>query len=187
MDLRAQQLASEHALRLAESERAAREASAAKDPKLPGEASAQPSPSSVPPPRRGSEQPRILLVEDHADTVDVLTDLLESHGYKVQSAMSLREAREVDLAQVDVIVSDLRLPDGTGLELMRELRERARVPAIALSGFGMQADLQASKEAGFDVHLTKPVNIERLLEAIQRLSRSLHEPEPTAPGSPPFQ
>jgi signal transduction histidine kinase/ActR/RegA family two-component response regulator len=146
-----------------------------------------PHPSSRPPPRRGSEQPRILLVEDHVDTASVLSELLQSNGYKVETAASLEEARQVDLAHVDVIVSDLGLPDGTGLELMRELRTRAQLPAIALSGFGMQSDLKASREAGFDLHLTKPVNIERLLEAIHRLSPTLHEHAAPERGSSPFQ
>jgi signal transduction histidine kinase/ActR/RegA family two-component response regulator len=141
--------------------------------------------SSRPPPRQGTEQPRILLVEDHVDTASVLRELLQSNGYEVETAASLEEARQVDLAKVDLIVSDLGLPDGTGLELMRELRLRAQLPAIALSGFGMQSDLKASREAGFDLHLTKPVNIELLLEAIHRLSPTLHEQATPKDGRAP--
>jgi signal transduction histidine kinase/ActR/RegA family two-component response regulator len=156
------------------------------DAELADEARAKETPSSRPPPRLDAEHPRILLVEDHADTVAVLTELLEANGYEVKSAMSLREAREVDLAKIDLIVSDLGLPDGTGLELMRELRERVALPAIALSGFGMQSDLKTSKEAGFDLHLTKPVNIDRLLEAIESLSATEDDPGSAGRGSSPF-
>lgn len=112
---------------------------------------------------------RVLLVEDHADTIEVLTALLVDKGFRVESATSLEAARHVDLEQVDVIVSDIGLPDGTGLELMKELRSRAHRPAIALTGFGMESDVRASKEAGFDLHLTKPVSIERLVDAIHSL------------------
>ena len=115
-------------------------------------------------------KPRILLVEDHVDTIEVMQTLLEAHGYDVQPAATLKAARSVDLNQVDLIVSDLGLPDGTGTDLIRELQARQHRPAIALSGFGMQADLQASKEAGFDIHLTKPVDFGQLLDAIRSLS-----------------
>ncbi|HEY3495013.1 MAG TPA: ATP-binding protein, partial [Polyangiaceae bacterium] len=117
---------------------------------------------------------RVLLVEDHPDTVEVLTALLVDKGFRVQSAGSLEAARLIDLEKVDVIVSDIGLPDGTGLELMKELRGsgRARRPAIALTGFGMESDVRASQEAGFDLHLTKPVSIERLVDAIHSLAPS---------------
>jgi signal transduction histidine kinase/ActR/RegA family two-component response regulator len=113
---------------------------------------------------------RVLLIEDHPDTVEVLTALLMDRGFKVEAATSLEAARRIDLETVDVIVSDIGLPDGTGLELMKELRARARRPAIALTGFGMESDVRASEAAGFDLHLTKPVSIERLVEAIHRLT-----------------
>jgi signal transduction histidine kinase len=136
---------------------------------------------TMPPPPSCDRKPCILLVEDHSDTAEVLSELLVSSGYDVETASSLEAARKVDLEHVDVIVSDLSLPDGTGLDLMREFREHHRQPAIALSGFGMQADQRASRDAGFDVHLTKPVSIERLLEAIQQLNPRL-PPGLDAPG-----
>jgi signal transduction histidine kinase/ActR/RegA family two-component response regulator len=143
--------------------------------------------SSHPPTYQGSQQPCILLVEDHADTALVLSELLMSHGFKVQTAASISEARRVDLAGVHLIVSDLGLPDGTGLDLMRELRARARLPAIALSGYGMRTDVEASKDAGFDLHLTKPVNFERLLTAIQKLSPQLYEQASSERHSEPLR
>jgi hypothetical protein len=132
------------------------------------EANVEPRPLMVAAPDAGT--PRILLVEDHVDTIEVMQTLLETQGYEVQTAASIEAARAVDLGQVDLIVSDLGLPDGTGTDLIRELQARERRPAIALSGFGMQADIRASKEAGFDLHLTKPVDFGQLLEAIRSLS-----------------
>jgi CheY-like chemotaxis protein len=67
----------------------------------------------------------------------------------------------------DVMVSDVGLPDGSGHELVRSLRSRGdRLPAIALSGHGMESDVQRSRAAGFDLHLVKPVDPDRLLEAM---------------------
>jgi signal transduction histidine kinase len=116
--------------------------------------------------------PRVLLIEDHTDTVEVITALLVDRGFSVESATSLEGARRIDLERVDVIVSDIGLPDGTGIDLMRELQAGTRRPAIALTGFGMETDVRATKAAGFDLHLTKPVSIERLVEAIHSLTPS---------------
>lgn len=67
-----------------------------------------------------------------------------------------------------MLVSDIGLPDGTGLDLMHSLRQRgAALPGIALSGFGMEADIAASRSVGFAHHLVKPVNFQLLEEAIQ--------------------
>ena len=69
------------------------------------------------------------------------------------------------------MVSDIGLPDGTGMDLMRELRANGRRrPAIAISGFGRESDVKASKEAGFDLHLTKPVDFEALFDALRTLN-----------------
>lgn len=131
-----------------------------------------PPPSSEPPPpSSGEERPRILLVDDHEDTVEILCDLLMDYGFAVETASSVRAAQKVDLERVDVLVSDIGLPDGSGFDLMRDVRSRSNLPAIALSGFGMETDVRASQEAGFDVHLTKPIDIQRLLTAIEALSR----------------
>jgi DNA-binding response OmpR family regulator len=66
-----------------------------------------------------------------------------------------------------LLISDLGLPDGSGLEVVRAYREMSRGPAIALSGYGMEEDVKRSLVAGFDVHLTKPVRWERLVEVIE--------------------
>jgi CheY-like chemotaxis protein len=95
---------------------------------------------------------------------------LTDHGFFVETASTVKAAQAVNLEHVDVIVSDIGLPDGNGFDLMRELRTRTKSPAIALTGYGMESDVKAAKEAGFDLHLTKPIDIERLLGAIQKLA-----------------
>ena len=69
----------------------------------------------------------------------------------------------------DILLSDIGLPDGSGLELLKRIRERRDVPALALSGFGMDEDVERSRNAGFFDHLTKPVSIDRLQAAIAEL------------------
>src|SRR5205085_8440768 len=88
----------------------------------------------------------------------------------VTACRSLAEARDAAAQQTfDLVISDLGLPDGSGLDLMRHLREIQQVPGIALSGFGTAADLEESRAAGFAVHLTKPVDVTRLRFAIASL------------------
>jgi two-component system CheB/CheR fusion protein len=121
----------------------------------------------------------VLLVEDHPDTAEALAELLRSRGYQVSIAGSVAEG--VTLADalgsastrsggIDLVVSDLGLPDGSGLDLMRELSRRHGLSGIALSGYGMEEDVRKSHEAGFRKHLTKPVDVRALEEAIQGIS-----------------
>ena len=114
---------------------------------------------------------RILLVEDHADTRNVLSRLLGSFGFVVLSAGTVREALNLaDREKVDLLVSDIGLPDGSGVDLMRELKARQPIKGIALSGYGQEEDLRRSAEAGFLKHLTKPVNFNTLREVILKLA-----------------
>ncbi len=112
----------------------------------------------------------ILLVEDHEDTARVLRRILEHAGYSVQHAGTLARARELVGGQrFDLVVSDVGLPDGNGMELMRELSQGHGLRGIALSGFGMEDDRAASTAAGFSEHLTKPVDWPQLRAAIERV------------------
>ncbi len=91
--------------------------------------------------------------------------LLERCGYRVETAHDVRSALAVaEDYPFELVISDLGLPDSTGFDLMRELRRRRgdSFRGVALSGFGMESDIERSREAGFDIHLIKPVNIERL-------------------------
>jgi PAS domain S-box-containing protein len=113
---------------------------------------------------------RLLIVEDHADTALLLKRLLEGSGFAVETAGSVAEAlKAADSAHFDVLVSDLGLPDGTGCELMRQMRDRHPLKGIAMSGYGMEEDLRRSREAGFSEHLVKPVDISSLERAILNL------------------
>jgi PAS domain S-box-containing protein len=113
---------------------------------------------------------RILLVEDDAMTARVMAKLLRQNGYLVITANSVSGALEVSPDQYDMVVSDIGLPDGSGLELFRSIRSRHDVPGIALTGFGMEDDIRKSQEAGFTAHLTKPIDFARLDAMIRKLS-----------------
>ena len=122
----------------------------------------------------------ILLIEDHADTALALARLLGKQGYAVRTAGSVATALEAIAAQkADLIICDIGLPDGTGFELLRKVRETTSTPAIALSGFGMEEDVAQSKLSGFDRHLTKPVNLQ-ILEATIRTLLAESRPEPAS-------
>jgi nitrogen-specific signal transduction histidine kinase/ActR/RegA family two-component response regulator len=115
----------------------------------------------------------ILLIEDNADTLNYLSQMLTLRGHAVHTAASLASAiRLASEVAFDVLVSDIELPDGSGLELMGTLRSSRAVPGIALSGFGSSEDLELSRSAGFAEHLTKPVVFRRLEEAIQQVTAS---------------
>jgi CheY-like chemotaxis protein len=113
---------------------------------------------------------RILLVEDHADTAALLCRLLRRHGYTVRTAGSVESTLQLASAEpFDLVISDLGLPDGSGLELMRELRKRYPMRGIALTGYGTEEDVRQAHEAGFSAHLTKPISVERLEETIRSI------------------
>ena len=112
---------------------------------------------------------RLLLVEDHADSAAALADLLGLLGHQVTLAGSVAAALEAaeKAGDLDLVVSDIGLPDGSGLDLMPELARRFGVKGIALSGYGMEEDLRKSRAAGFALHLTKPVTLRALQAAIE--------------------
>jgi len=113
---------------------------------------------------------RILLAEDHEDTARVLTRILQNSGYEVAHASGVAAALELAASRrFDLLISDLGLADGSGLDLMRALHAKNGIQGIALSGFGSDEDVAASSAAGFTEHLTKPVDWAQLSAAIQRL------------------
>jgi CheY-like chemotaxis protein len=127
--------------------------------------------ATAPDPASGetSRPRRILLVEDHQDSADTLSQLLAFHDYEVSVARTVQEAIDVaDQGLFDVVISDIRLPDGSGLDLMRRLRSNRPIRGIAISGFGTEQDQRRSREAGYETHLTKPVDFNVLLGAIER-------------------
>lgn len=110
---------------------------------------------------------RLLLVEDHEPTLNVLARFLTRAGHQVTTASSLAESfAAAEKESFDAVISDLGLPDGTGIELMAQLRERHGLRGIALSGYGMDEDVNRSLAAGFVAHLTKPVDINEVRRAL---------------------
>jgi signal transduction histidine kinase/CheY-like chemotaxis protein len=122
-----------------------------------------------PAPTAGTRPLRILLVEDHPDTCTALEKLLIRRGHLVAATHSMRSAMEAAArSPFDLLISDIALPDGTGVELMSYLRAITGMRGIAISGFGMNGDIERSLAAGFVEHLVKPVKLEKLEEAIAR-------------------
>ncbi len=125
--------------------------------------------TTAPPP--GEEPPlslRLLVVEDHEATLQVLSRLLTASGHKVVTARTVTEALAVGaVATFDLVISDLGLPDGSGTELMHKLKATYGLRGIALSGYGMEEDISRSRAAGFVTHLTKPVDFSQLQRALR--------------------
>jgi PAS domain S-box-containing protein len=113
---------------------------------------------------------RLLLAEDDAATVETVAKVLRGKGHLVTTATSLSGALEAASDEYDVVVSDIDLGDGSGLELMRQVRSRGDTPGIALSGYATEDDVEQSREAGFAVHLAKPVTFKTLESAIQQVT-----------------
>jgi PAS domain S-box-containing protein len=114
---------------------------------------------------------QILLVDDHDDTLSMMARLLRSLGYDVKTAANVATALEVAAGEkFDLLISDLGLPDGNGVDIIKQVKTRYEIRGIALSGFGMDEDVRRSREAGFDEHLTKPVNFKVLDAMIRRLA-----------------
>ena len=147
----------------------------------------QPTPAAAAPGARGDPtrdgdgQTHLLLVEDHSDTAVVMARMLRRSGYDVTVAGSCAQATAaVEAAQhphagastarpIRLVISDLGLPDGTGHDLMRELRAKHRLRGIALSGFGMEEDVERARSAGFVKHLTKPVDFDSLARTVREV------------------
>lgn len=112
---------------------------------------------------------RILLVEDHADTARAMSSLLRLRGHEVRHAAGVSAAMGIARAEkFDLLISDIGLPDGSGIDVVRQTAMRG-VPSIALTGYGSDEDVARCRAAGFDHHLTKPVNFEKLEAAIRHL------------------
>jgi len=106
----------------------------------------------------------IFIVENHEDTLQYLGYYLSMVGHTVRSARDMASALDdLKTAPVDVLISDIGLPDGDGWELMRRIKETGRVPfGIAMSGYGMRSDKEKSLSAGYRHHLVKPFGPDEL-------------------------
>ena len=135
--------------------------------------------SEAPPEQKKYPHPRrLLLVEDHLDTLRTFARILRHRGFDVQEAATVSEAIRSSRSG-DLLLSDIALPDGDGRDLMRQLRER-NIPGIAISGFGTAQDREEYRRAGFAESLVKPVDIDQLLGAIRRVTETAPESSVTA-------
>ena len=116
----------------------------------------------------------ILVVDDSRETTEMLGKLLELEGAYVETARSGDEALQIAKAKrFDLVISDISMPEMDGYQLLNELRqlpEMAHVPAVALTGYGRNADVKRTRDEGFAEHLTKPLDLDRLLQIVRRLT-----------------
>ena len=114
---------------------------------------------------------RILLVEDHRDTRRTLSRLLTHFGHHVLAADNVRSALEIIRSgEIDVLLCDIGLPDGTGYEVVSQARQERPIHAVAITGFGTEEDIRRSKDAGFDFHLVKPVDLHELQMVLDQVA-----------------
>jgi CheY-like chemotaxis protein len=119
---------------------------------------------------------RILAVEDDSDSREMLDMVLRSQGAEVISVGSVREALKVlnERWGPQVLVSDIGMPEQDGYDLIRELRSldgSSEIPAIAITGYAGNEEGKLALEAGFQKHLTKPVDWKELIETIAMFAR----------------
>ncbi len=114
---------------------------------------------------------RILVVEDHSDTLQALSRLLSHFGHEISLADTAENALNMlESKEFDVVLCDIALPDGNGYDVIAQAKRRRSVKAVALTGFSATEDIQRGKEAGFDFHLTKPVDFHELRAVLGQIA-----------------
>jgi two-component system CheB/CheR fusion protein len=131
-------------------------------------------PNPQPPTPSPQSAPRILVVDDAPDTLEMLRLFFSARGFAPTVCSSSEEALDVAAReQFDIIVTDIGLPHTDGYELLRRLRRDmphlADSPALALTGYAAETDVAAARDAGFDAHLAKPFEPAALAEAVEKL------------------
>ena len=121
--------------------------------------------------QRPAKSLRILLVEDHGDTLHALARLLTHFGHEISVADGAQNARKIiESKEFDVVLSDIGLPDGSGYDLIAEAKRKRPLKAVALSGFAARDDIERGREAGFDFHLAKPVDFHELRSVLGQIA-----------------
>jgi PAS domain S-box-containing protein len=119
----------------------------------------------------------ILVVDDSQETTEMLSNLLTLEGAQVETARSGPEAlRLAKEHKFDLIISDISMPEMDGYELLRAIRAQQSskdVPAVALTGYGRNTDIERALAEGFAEHLTKPLDIDRLMRIVKKLTGGL--------------
>ena len=114
---------------------------------------------------------RILVVEDHSETLEALSHLLSHFGHEISVADGAQNAMNmIDSKEFDVVLCDIALPDGNGYDLIAEAKRKRPVKAVALSGFAATEDIERGREAGFDFHLAKPVDFHELRAVLGQIA-----------------
>jgi len=114
---------------------------------------------------------RILLVEDHSDTLQALSRLLNHFGHEISTADGARSALDmINAKEFDVVLCDIALPDGNGYDVIAEAKRKGAVKAVAISGFAARDDIERGRKAGFDFHLAKPVDFHELRSVLGQIA-----------------
>ena len=114
---------------------------------------------------------RILVVEDHSDTLQALSRLLNYFGHDISTADDARSALDmINSKQFDVVLCDIALPDGNGYDVIVEAKQIGAVKAVAISGFAARDDIERGRKAGFDFHLAKPVDFHELRSVLGQIA-----------------
>lgn len=114
---------------------------------------------------------QILVVEDHGDTRRVLTGLLGHFGHSISAADNVESALAfVRAKHFDAIVSDLALPDGSGCDVIREAKRCHRLTGVALTANSEDEAIARGRDAGFDYHLTKPIDFAQLRDVLGHIA-----------------
>jgi CheY-like chemotaxis protein len=114
---------------------------------------------------------RILVVEDHSDTLQALSRLLDHFGHDISTADGARSALDmINSKKFDVVLCDIALPDGNGYDVSAEANRKGAVKAVAISGFAARDDVERGRKAGFDFHLAKPVDFHELRSVLGQIA-----------------
>ena len=114
---------------------------------------------------------RILVVEDHSDTLQALSRLLNYFGHDISTADDARSALNmINSKQFDVVLCDIALPDGNGYDVIVEAKRKGSVKGVAISGFAARDDIERGRKAGFDFHLAKPVDFHELHSVLGQIA-----------------
>ena len=114
---------------------------------------------------------RILVVEDHSDTLQALARLLDHFGHDISTADDAQSALDMIKAkEFDVVLCDIALPDGNGYDIVTQAKRKGAVKAVAISGFASRDDIESGRKAGFDFHLAKPVDFHELRSVLGQIA-----------------
>ena len=114
---------------------------------------------------------RILVVEDHSDTLQALSRLLNHFGHEISTADDARSALDmINTKEFDVVLCDIALPDGNGYDVIVEAKRKGARKAVAISGFAARDDVERGRKAGFDFHLAKPVDFHELRSVLGQIA-----------------